>query len=238
MEENYTLSFPTKIQLIVEKILGSSVQVDEQLLNMFLELLEVDENFPQEVLQYENEHDKYYQAFLVYLMIPPYERNVATVCRLLYPELEIRTDSKSSIDKPFPSGEYIRLLHAKKLFNWDERARVWDDYIHRRTLARIAYIQQTAPLKAWRLLDSFIEDKAIKPEVRLKAANDVLDRTGYPRTTASISDSTIHRIEDIDAKQLKKMILDYLEAKKLAVPKDAPTKPAEMGTESTETAQN
>lgn len=170
------------------------------------------EDFPLEVLQYSEESDKHYQFFQYYMLMGPGNRSLANLHRAFYPKVQLNTDGKRG---SAATSTYLKLIGIRKQFEWDKRAFIWDKYIQRRTLIKIAALQTELPVKAWQTLD-FLLDKAVKEETKLRAAEAVLDRTGYPRETSQIVDKTVRNIKQLSDDDLRQIITGFLDKKELA----------------------
>lgn len=197
--------------LSLEEALDISKSKDLAILQ---ELQQKDDNFPRSVLQLysQNETDWRYKFFLIYLLLG-YTRSVSATWYTMYPNVRNKAAKNSN--------SYTNLHRYKVQYRWEERVHDWDTYQNHRTLSRIAYIQQTAPLRAWQVLDSFAADVenvlSAKPEIRLKAANDILDRTGYPRMSEKNITKTVTSINEMPNDQLAQMVRQYFAAKTISV---------------------
>jgi hypothetical protein len=97
-------------------------------------------------------------------------------------------------------------------FKWKERAKLWDDFLAKITLAKIAVMMQSAPLKAWQTLIEITSKKLAKDADRIRASEAILDRTGYPRASERIVDTTIREIRDMSDEDLRRVLLTGVKA--------------------------
>lgn len=101
------------------------------------------------------------------------------------------------------------LVSVSRRNSWYKRAREFDSFRQVVVFQQISRMQTQSPLQAWETLNTIMNDSKVKAEVRVRAAEAILDRSGYPiEKTLRYEDLTKRAELPASAKQTGQLLIE------------------------------